>query len=145
MKHRAFLRRSLPLLSLTVLLLTFALPTYALFGIGEEAEAPSVAAFSKNGPAGSAITFSPAHLLPPRPAPPPSIVLSTPPDHAAAPPTLPPPPPHRPVLPAPDRLRRHLRQLYLYPRVLRRHLRQPGGGGAPPAQRGQQRPHRGES
>lgn len=58
MKHRAFLRRSLPLLSLTVLLLTFALPTYALFGIGEETEAPSVAAFSKNGPAGSAITFS---------------------------------------------------------------------------------------
>ena len=83
MKHRAFLRRSLPLLSLTVLLLTFALPTYALFGIGEEAEAPSVAAFSKNGPAGSAITFSAEDFVVQSGGALDSIVISTLPDQAA--------------------------------------------------------------
>lgn len=83
MKHRAFLRRSLPLLSLTVLLLTFALPTYALFGIGEEEEAPSVAAFSKNGPAGSAITFSAEDFVVQSGGALDSIVISTLPDQAA--------------------------------------------------------------
>ena len=83
MKHRAFLRRSLPLLSLTVLLLTFALPTYALFGIGEEAEAPLVAAFSKNGPAGSAITFSAEDFVVQSGGALDSIVISTLPDQAA--------------------------------------------------------------
>lgn len=83
MKHRAFLRRSLPLLSLTVLLLTFALPTYALFGFGEEAEAPSVAAFSKNGPAGSAITFSAEDFVVQSGGALDSIVISTLPDQAA--------------------------------------------------------------
>lgn len=83
MKHRAFLRRSLPLLSLTILLLTFALPTYALFGIGEEAEAPSVAAFSKNGPAGSAITFSAEDFVVQSGGALDSIVISTLPDQAA--------------------------------------------------------------
>lgn len=83
MKHRAFLRRSLPLLSLTVLLLTFALPTYALFGIGEEEEAPSVAAFSKNGPAGRAITFSAEDFVVQSGGALDSIVISTLPDQAA--------------------------------------------------------------
>ena len=83
MKHRAFLRRSLPLLSLTVLLLTFALPTYALFGFGEETEAPSVAAFSKNGPAGSAITFSAEDFVVQSGGALDSIVISTLPDQAA--------------------------------------------------------------
>ena len=83
MKHRAFLRRSLPLLTLTVLLLTFALPTHALFGFGEEAEAPSVAAFSKNGPAGSAITFSAGDFVVQSGGGLDAIVISTLPDQAA--------------------------------------------------------------
>ncbi len=83
MKHRAFLCRALPLLSLTVLLLTFALPTYALFGFGEEAETPSVAAFSKNGPAGSAIPFSAEDFVVQSGGALDSIVISALPDQAA--------------------------------------------------------------
>ena len=83
MKHRAFLSRALPLLSLTVLLLTFALPAYALFGFGGEAEAPSVAAFSKNGPAGSAIVFSADDFVIRSGSTLDAIVISTLPDQAA--------------------------------------------------------------
>lgn len=58
MKHRAFLRRSLPLLTLAALVLTFAIPTYAAVSSGADTIVPSVAAFSKNGLPTAAITFS---------------------------------------------------------------------------------------
>lgn len=58
MKHCTLLRRSLPLFVLTALCMTFALPVSALFGSKEEAAVPTVAAFSKNGPSGSAISFT---------------------------------------------------------------------------------------
>ena len=83
MKHRAFLRRSLPLLSMTALLLTFALPASALFGLGEEAETPSVAAFSKNGPVGNAISFSADDFVVQSGGALDAIVISTLPDQAA--------------------------------------------------------------
>lgn len=57
MKHRAFLRRSLPLVTLCALALTFVLPAAALFSSSAPA-APTVAAFSKNGPATDAIAFT---------------------------------------------------------------------------------------
>ena len=83
MKHRAFLRRSLPLLSLTALFLTFALPAAALFGFGEEADPPSVAIFSKNGPVGSAISFSADDFVVQSGGTLDAIVISTLPDQAA--------------------------------------------------------------
>ena len=58
MKHRDFLRRSLPLVVLTALALTFTLPASALFFGSKDETAPTVAAFSKNGLSTSAIAFS---------------------------------------------------------------------------------------
>lgn len=57
MKHRTFLRRSLPLVALLTLILTFALPTSAFVFSREDIE-PSVASFSKNGLATASISFS---------------------------------------------------------------------------------------
>ena len=58
MKQPAFLRRALPLFVVTALCMTLAVSASALFGFGEEKAAPSVAAFAKNGPASTPITFS---------------------------------------------------------------------------------------
>ena len=111
---------------MTALLLTFALPASALFGLGEEAETPSVAAFSKNGPVGNAISFSADDFVVQSGGALDAIVISTLPDQAAGVLTLGGQPLNAgdvvtmnavsgPVLPAPDRLRRHLRRLLLYP------------------------------
>jgi len=58
LKHSAYLRRALPLLTLCAVLLSASLPASALLFDKEEAEPSSVAAFSKNGLATGVISFS---------------------------------------------------------------------------------------
>ncbi|NCC69693.1 MAG: S-layer homology domain-containing protein, partial [Clostridia bacterium] len=57
MKHPNFLRRATPLLVLTAILMTLAVPATALLS-GESADVASVAAFAKNGTVSDVITFS---------------------------------------------------------------------------------------
>ncbi len=59
MKHRVLLRRALPAAALAAVLLSASLPASALLFRNEEA-APTVAAFSKNGPVTGAISFTQA-------------------------------------------------------------------------------------
>lgn len=58
MKQPAALRRILPLLVITALCMSLAVPVSALFGRGGTENAATVAAFSKNGLANTPITFS---------------------------------------------------------------------------------------
>jgi len=58
LKQPAALRRILPLLVVTALCMSLAVPVSALFGFGESESGPTVATFSKNGLANSPITFS---------------------------------------------------------------------------------------
>ncbi|MEG2119233.1 MAG: Ig-like domain-containing protein [Pseudoflavonifractor sp.] len=61
MKDHKYLRRYLPLLTLTALLMTMAVPASAFLLGGKDGEAvPTVAAFSKNGLATGTISFSPS-------------------------------------------------------------------------------------
>lgn len=83
MKHPAFLRRALPLLVLSALCMTLAVPVSAFFGKSEKDAVPTVADFSKNGLASAPISFTPDDFVVTGKAALDSVVIATLPDPGA--------------------------------------------------------------